>query len=129
MHFSFISVNGSESYPEQPKELHEKIATSGTWSDRWHLADREDLSLEVIAILAQDSDPEVRSSIAMNYITPAGILASLANQHPDLVPLISMRFLQFLTTNRQQQFPLYKPVFLSRLESRRPTRMHGRSKT
>ncbi|ALE04645.1 hypothetical protein AL755_03220 (plasmid) [Arthrobacter sp. ERGS1:01] len=43
-----------------------------------------------MAILAQDSDPEVRSGIAMNYLTPAGILALLANQHPDLVPPISI---------------------------------------
>lgn len=90
MHFAFGYFSSSESYPEQPKELHEKIATSGTRSDRWHLAGRDDLSPEVIAILAQDSDPEVRGSIAMNHVTPAGILASLASQHPDLIPPISI---------------------------------------
>ncbi|WP_129545500.1 hypothetical protein [Arthrobacter dokdonensis] len=90
MHLAFGYFSGSESYPEQPKELHKKIATSGTCSDRWHLAGRDDLSPEVIAILAQDSDPEVRSSIAVNQLTPAVILASLANQHPDLVPPISI---------------------------------------
>lgn len=90
MHSSFGFFSGSESLPQQPKQLHEKIATSGKCSDRYHLAARDDLSPEVMAILAQDSAPDVRSSIAMNYLTPAGILASLANQHPDLVPPISI---------------------------------------
>lgn len=90
MHFDFGYISSSDSFPKQPKELHEKIATSGTCSARWDLASREDLSPEVIAILAQDSDPGVRASIAMNYVTPAGILALLASQHPDLIPPISI---------------------------------------
>jgi hypothetical protein len=88
MGFTFGYFSSDE--PDQPRELHEKIATSGTAIERWHLAGREDLSPEVIAILAQDADPDVRSVIAGNDDTPAGILASLANQHPDLIPPMSL---------------------------------------
>lgn len=88
MDFAF-SYSTSESFPEQPRELHKKIATSGTSREKSHLALRDDLTPEVIAILAQDSDPEVRFDIAMNHATPAGILASLASQYPDLIPPIS----------------------------------------
>lgn len=88
MGFSFGYLGSDE--PDQPRKLHEKIATSGTSIEKWHLAGRDDLSPEVAAILAQDADPDVRGVIAGNDDTPAGILASLANQHPDLIPLISI---------------------------------------
>ena len=90
MDFSFEYTYDSQYMPEQPKELHEKIATSGTQEEKSHLAGRDDLSPEVIAILAQDSDPDVRAGVATNQATPTDILASLASQRPDLIPPISI---------------------------------------
>jgi hypothetical protein len=91
MDFSFEYTYDSQYFPEQPKELHEKIATTGTQHEKWHLAGRDDLSPEVIAILAQDSDPSIRESIASNHLTPTNILASLASQHPDQIPPASIQ--------------------------------------
>ncbi|GAB16336.1 hypothetical protein ARGLB_117_00010, partial [Arthrobacter globiformis NBRC 12137] len=90
MDFSFEYTYDSQYFPEQPKELHEKIATTGTHHKKWHLAGRDDLSPEVIAILAQDSDPSIRESIATNHLTPTSVLASLVSQHPDQIPAASI---------------------------------------
>lgn len=90
MDFSFEYTYDSQYFPEQPKELHEKIATTGTHHEKWHLAGRDDLSPEVIAILAQDSDPSIRESIATNHLTPTSVLASLVSQHPDQIPAASI---------------------------------------
>lgn len=90
MDFSFEYTYDSQYFPEQPKELHEKIARSGTHHEKWDLAGRDDLSPEVIAILAQDSDPSIRESIASNHLTSTSVLASLVSQHPDQIPVASI---------------------------------------
>jgi hypothetical protein len=61
------------------------IVKTGSPSERWQLAGREDLSLEVYEALARDQDVSVIEALVFNYATPTSVLSKLATTHPDLV--------------------------------------------
>lgn len=71
--------------PELPAHLHETIALHGSTQDKWQLSGQENVTAAVFDILANDSDADVRTGVAVNYAAPAGTLASLASRHPELL--------------------------------------------
>jgi len=80
---------GFTDFEDQPAESHEAIAHGHDVSERWRLAGRDDLSRPVLELLSEDSDENVRMSLAMNFSVPTDILNDLAQRYPELISIIS----------------------------------------
>lgn len=61
-----------------------EIAQHGSPYEKSSLAERENLSREAFAILADTTNIDIITSLAMNYTTPAEILDRIAKSHPEL---------------------------------------------